>query len=368
MPEPRRASSAPAASLSRRREAISALVAEIVAKLPPGAARARAECRRAGLSCRRRDHLPRSDPWLAWRQSRALCSQPRPPSTCRSCLRTTPTPMAVAETYRVARKEGGTEDCLVVLIENGVGGGIVGGGGLHRGRLLGAGEIGHIPIGDAGFVYDALRPGRLETYVGKDALFARYRHVGGSGRRPSTISRDAVTRGEPAAVTACARLGALASTRPCNPNVRPAARAHCRRRFGQPALSLRFGAGRGLSVDLSSSKDIPCRELRCLAPVPTARHSAQRTCCIRRRSPGMPAFRCGPPDDWRRHDAAQGRQEAAHWRSWLRSDCAGRTFRSLHEGSQRGPLCTFATWPTIFARAWRRLLLRKPSTPTTLRC
>ena len=93
------------------------------------------------------------------------------------------------------------EDCLVVLIENGVGGGIVSGGGLHRGQRLGAGEIGHIPVGDEGFVYDARRPGRLETYVGKDALFARYRHVGGVAATIEEFTR-AIAAGEPAAITA----------------------------------------------------------------------------------------------------------------------------------------------------------------------
>ena len=109
--------------------------------------------------------------------------------------------VAVAETYRCRRKEGMAEDNLVVLIENGVGGGIVSGGDLYRGQLLGAGEIGHIPIGDEGFVYDAQRPGRLETYIGKDALFARYHHVGGT---QTTIEgfAQAVASGEPAANTA----------------------------------------------------------------------------------------------------------------------------------------------------------------------
>jgi predicted NBD/HSP70 family sugar kinase len=109
--------------------------------------------------------------------------------------------MAVAETYRARREEWETEDSLVILIENGVGGGIVSGGGLHRGQLLGVGEIGHIPIGDEGFVYDAQRPGRLETYIGKDALLARYSHIGGTA---TTIDGfiHALAAGETAAVTA----------------------------------------------------------------------------------------------------------------------------------------------------------------------
>ena len=154
---------------SRRRQRASAAAAEPFPawsprssrKLPPGSAPVRAQRRRSGLSRRRRGHLPRSDPWLARGQSRALSPRRARVSTFRFCWRMTPTPLPSPRRIGAARKEDGTEDSLVVLIENGVGGGIVSGGGLHRGQLLGAGEIGHIPIGDEGFVYDALRPGRL---------------------------------------------------------------------------------------------------------------------------------------------------------------------------------------------------------------
>jgi predicted NBD/HSP70 family sugar kinase len=109
--------------------------------------------------------------------------------------------VAVAETYRSAISLDERDDSLVVLIENGVGGGIISGGRLHRGRLQGAGEIGHMPIGEAGFVYDAVRPGRFETFVGKDALLARYAHVGG---RADTIDGflAALGAGDPAATMA----------------------------------------------------------------------------------------------------------------------------------------------------------------------
>jgi predicted NBD/HSP70 family sugar kinase len=125
--------------------------------------------------------------------------------------------VAVAETYRSGLCEGESEDSLVVLIENGVGGGIVSGGRLHRGQLGGAGEIGHMPVGEAGFIYDPIRPGRLETFVGKDALLARYAHMSGvTCTLDGFIERLAA--GEPAAL-ACAKewarwlvrgLGALA--------------------------------------------------------------------------------------------------------------------------------------------------------------
>lgn len=111
--------------------------------------------------------------------------------------------VAVAETYRSAPPDGKGDDSLVVLIENGVGGGIVSNGKLHRGQLGGAGEIGHMPIGEAGFVYDAVRPGRWETFIGKDALLARYAHISGViGSLDAFIA--VLASGDPTAL-ACAR-------------------------------------------------------------------------------------------------------------------------------------------------------------------
>lgn len=83
---------------------------------------------------------------------------------------------AFAETYKDIQEPS---DVLVVLIENGVGGGLISGGRLHRGLLRGAGEIGHMRVGDEGFLFDSERPGRLETFIGKEALLARYRYCGG---------------------------------------------------------------------------------------------------------------------------------------------------------------------------------------------
>jgi predicted NBD/HSP70 family sugar kinase len=108
--------------------------------------------------------------------------------------------VAVAETYRSGASWGEGEDSLVILIENGVGGGVISGGRLHRGRLQGAGEIGHMPIGEAGFVYDAVRPGRFETFVGKDALLARHAYVGGLANTLDAFLA-ALDAGDPAAVT-----------------------------------------------------------------------------------------------------------------------------------------------------------------------
>jgi predicted NBD/HSP70 family sugar kinase len=179
---------------------ISKLVAEVISQLPTGA-------RLSGLNVAvpgflADDGVTYHAPILGWHGVNLAELLPAPLGVDLAVLlENDANAVAVAETYRCRGKEGTAGDNLVVLIENGVGGGIISGGDLHRGQLLGAGEIGHIPIGDEGFVYDAQRPGRLETYIGKDALFARYCHVGGT---QTTIEgfTQAVASGEPAAISA----------------------------------------------------------------------------------------------------------------------------------------------------------------------
>ena len=184
----------------RAAEAISALVAEIIGKLPPAA-------RLSGLNVSvpgflADDGVTYHAPILGWHGVNLAELLPAALGIdLPVLLENDANAVAVAETYGAERSEEAGEDSLVVLIENGVGGGIVSGGALHRGQLLGAGEIGHIPIGDEGFVYDARRPGRLETYVGKDALFARYRHVGGVATTIDDFTH-ALAAGKPAAITA----------------------------------------------------------------------------------------------------------------------------------------------------------------------
>ena len=109
---------------------------------------------------------------------------------------------AVAETYRWTGENHDPEDVLVVLIENGLGGGIISGGRLHRGLLRGAGEIGHMPVGEEGYVFDPVHPGRLESYVGKQALLARDAYRRGEQRSLESFLA-AMADGE-----ACARLTA----------------------------------------------------------------------------------------------------------------------------------------------------------------
>ncbi|RUT31375.1 ROK family transcriptional regulator [Arsenicitalea aurantiaca] len=84
---------------------------------------------------------------------------------------------AIAETYRDAAHQ--SETVAFMLIENGAGGGIVIGGRLFRGNFGLAGEFGQIAIGGEGFFRGRHKMGHLESYIGKDAIVARYRANGG---------------------------------------------------------------------------------------------------------------------------------------------------------------------------------------------
>ncbi|CAM5774485.1 transcriptional regulator [Labrys miyagiensis] len=83
---------------------------------------------------------------------------------------------AIAETYRDTTHR--SETVAFLLIENGAGGGIVIGGRLFRGSAGLAGEFGQIVLGGPGFYTGRHKPGHLESYIGKDAVLARYRDNG----------------------------------------------------------------------------------------------------------------------------------------------------------------------------------------------
>ena len=68
-----------------------------------------------------------------------------------------------------------------MMIDAGVGGGIVSNGKLLRGHDGYAGEIGHIFVGDNGFFELATLPGSLESFIGRQAVVARFRFHGGTG-------------------------------------------------------------------------------------------------------------------------------------------------------------------------------------------
>lgn len=83
---------------------------------------------------------------------------------------------AIAETYRETAHR--SETVAFLLIENGAGGGVVIGGRLFRGSAGLAGEFGQLVVGGEGFFVGRHKPGHLESYIGKDALVARYRANG----------------------------------------------------------------------------------------------------------------------------------------------------------------------------------------------
>ncbi len=87
---------------------------------------------------------------------------------------------AVAELYRAG--SSAPADVLYMVVDAGVGGGIVSKGTLFRGHGGYAGEIGHIFVGDNGFFELDTLPGSLESFVGREAIMARFRFHGGSGR------------------------------------------------------------------------------------------------------------------------------------------------------------------------------------------
>jgi predicted NBD/HSP70 family sugar kinase len=83
---------------------------------------------------------------------------------------------AIAETYHGNSRNVGT--VVFVVIESGAGAGIVSDGRLFRGGRGMAGEIGHLYVGGAGYAPGGR--GLLESYVGKEAVLARYKRYSGA--------------------------------------------------------------------------------------------------------------------------------------------------------------------------------------------
>ncbi|RZS52918.1 ROK family transcriptional regulator [Sphaerotilus mobilis] len=70
-------------------------------------------------------------------------------------------------------------EALFVYLDAGVGGGIASAGRLLRGQRGQAGEIGHIHLGEHGFETRTAVQGSFESYVGREAVLARFQHHGG---------------------------------------------------------------------------------------------------------------------------------------------------------------------------------------------
>ena len=93
-----------------------------------------------------------------------------------------------------------TDTVACLNIENGVGGGIAIGGKLFRGAAGFSGEFGQLPLGGKGFCAGPFRPGHLESYIGKEAVLARYQANGGGAIQDFHLFLQALGRQEKEAV------------------------------------------------------------------------------------------------------------------------------------------------------------------------
>lgn len=81
----------------------------------------------------------------------------------------------------------GTESILYLTISTGIGGGVVWGGRVHRGKDSMAGEMGHIPVSDAGALCTCGGRGCLETICSGTAIGMRGRGL--ARRKPEVMTR-----------------------------------------------------------------------------------------------------------------------------------------------------------------------------------
>lgn len=99
-----------------------------------------------------------------------------------------------------------SSDVLYLRLSHGVGGGLVVGGALHRGRNGLSGEFGHITVDPAGRPCECGGTGCLETRASLDAVLHRYREAGGRADDLAGFL-DAATAGEPSALDVLERVG-----------------------------------------------------------------------------------------------------------------------------------------------------------------
>ena len=136
----------------------------------------------------------------------------------------------------------GTESVLYLTISTGIGGGVVCGGKVHRGKDSMAGEVGHIPVSEVGALCSCGGRGCLETVCSGTAIGLRGRGL--ARRKPEVMQRTIeLASGNPGQITAEAvfraagegESGALLI-------VREAARALARARINITAFTA-YGTG-----------------------------------------------------------------------------------------------------------------------------
>ena len=95
----------------------------------------------------------------------------------------------------------GVDDCIGVWFGTGVGGAVILGGELRRGRAGASGEIGHVCVRPGGRRCGCGRRGCLEAYAGRASMERRARRLADQGRRTDLFKvmerqgRDHVTSG-----------------------------------------------------------------------------------------------------------------------------------------------------------------------------
>jgi len=95
----------------------------------------------------------------------------------------------------------GTESALYLTISTGIGGGVVCGGGILRGKDSLAGEVGHIPVSDAGALCSCGGRGCLETICSGTAIGLRGRGL--ARRKPEVMAKTMeLASGDPERITA----------------------------------------------------------------------------------------------------------------------------------------------------------------------
>ena len=95
----------------------------------------------------------------------------------------------------------GTESVLYLTISTGIGGGVGFGGRIYRGKDSMAGEMGHIPVSDAGALCSCGGRGCLETICSGTAIGLRGRGL--ARRKPEVMARSLeLASGDPERITA----------------------------------------------------------------------------------------------------------------------------------------------------------------------
>ncbi len=124
----------------------------------------------------------------------------------------------------------GSESIVYVTLSTGIGGGVILGGKIYRGKDSLAGEFGHMPMSDAGVLCSCGARGCLEAFCSGDSMSKRAQEL--AGRRPEGGGRMAELSGSAERISAravylAAAEGDLAAVQIVSEAARWLARALC---------------------------------------------------------------------------------------------------------------------------------------------